>query len=30
MVKLSQASKKDEEDNIDEDACCAQYHVHNG
>jgi hypothetical protein len=30
MVNLCQTTKKDEEDYIDEDACCAQYYVHDG
>lgn len=30
MVNLSQVTKGDEEDKVDDNACCAQYHVHNG
>jgi hypothetical protein len=30
MVNISQTTKKDEEDNINDNACCAQYNVRNG
>jgi hypothetical protein len=30
MVNLSQISKRDKEDDVDDNACCTQCYVHDG